>query len=540
MTMLVARPLTEPSENAAVHKRSAGIVSGLEYVAVLIALVGFALDLWGSGGRDRGVTDVALLLTLPALIACRPWRRLTSAESILVAIVVAAVAAVPLMTTMGVSGLRDANAFVYSAAFYVAIRSFVNNQDRGRFVAVGLLVIAAAQFVPVWRVWLGEHTTGYMMVGTFYWHNQFGAFAGALGVYATTFAARSRRIDDVLGWAVAPLLLAFAYLSRSRGAVLGVAVAGAALLVILLARRHWGALVRLVGVGALAALVVLGFLAAVQSGSAHGAQRPASIQKDSLSSTGSFRLNAGKAALHVIADAPVISHGFGTFGVQGPRYVPDGQVVSKWVHSGEPQAFTDGGLIVGLPVLLVVVAAVRRWSGVGRESLSRNRELDWARLAAAAAGAVMLLHFSMDFDSEYPTLLALLAALVALSAPRRVVEASPRVVAPVLIVAAAASVLVTVMVSAFWRTEIAVDNAQEKAAADVHAGAQGATAAMRALTFTDPRPAALVVHLRDEGAMLDDSTVWAALAASRDYARLDDTFGPVWNRVAVAEGYGKR
>src|SRR5205807_7393493 len=148
------------------------------------------------------------------------------------------------------------------AVFYLAVRCLANGADRRRLGLIALLALAVVESLNVWQVWVGEQNARFQLVGTFYWHNQFGIFAVAIAIVTTAMAMRSRRLEDAIAWLLAPLFCAFAVMSQSRAALLAFALAGVALLLTGLMRRTWAPLLRL-GLVADVAFGVYAGLAAV-------------------------------------------------------------------------------------------------------------------------------------------------------------------------------------------------------------------------------------------------------------------------------------
>ena len=55
------------------------------------------------------------------------------------------------------------------------------------------------------------------------------------------------------------------------------------------------------------------------------------------------------------ARAPLVSHGYGSLAVTGWQHVPAGTTTSPYAHSAEAQALSDGGILLGLPVVVALV-----------------------------------------------------------------------------------------------------------------------------------------------------------------------------------------
>jgi len=414
---------------------------------------------------------------------------------------------------------------------YLALRGFASNAERRRLISVGLLCLGVAESFNVWQVWIGERDSSFQMVGTFYWHNQFGAFAGAIALLACGMVMRSARPEDAIAWVIAPLFLALTWLSHSRAGMLALLATSLCLPAAAVLRRQWWALLRALAAVALAFAVHALFVAAVSGTGTGQAFSPA---KGSLAATSAFRLAAGEEAVKVFAHAPLISHGYGSLAVTGWQHVAAGTTISPYAHSAEAQALSDGGLFLGLPVVLAL--ALMAWSALrnGLRSARRPRAPDWVRLGACLSALAMLLHTSMDFDSQYPVLAALLALFVALAAQTSNSSAHPnrltvRRLAVGITVAAAA--LGSVMAASYWQTTQRLNAAEVSLSPDSARAVAMARTVLSDHHFTDPRPAVFLVRAAAAGVTPDEATLKKALAESKSYARLDASFSPIWTQV---------
>ena len=506
----------------------------LRTLCVVLAFIGLGYALRHSGGRERGATEVALAFAAPSVLAGRVWRRLSVLELGVCASVAGAAVILPLITPLGVSVAPDLNAYTYAVVMYLAVRGFVQNDEHRRVVAVACLCLGVVEFLDVIRVWVGENDPSFQMVGTFYWHNQFGTFAAAIALLASAMVMRSRLVEDGIGWLIAPLFLALAWLSHSRGALLALLLTAVFLPGVALVRRQWWSLARAGCVLALA-FAVHGLLIAAVSGSNSG--HGFSPGKDSLASSSTFRLTAAEEAMKVFARAPLVSHGYGSLPITGWQHTPRGTTTSPYAHSAEVQALSDGGIVLGLPVIIAI--ALMAWRAVrgafrsSRESLSP----EWLPLGASLAALAMLLHASMDFDSQYPVLVALLATLVAIAAPttRTAFARNAQVLRGLMCaLTIAATLLGGFLVAAYWQTGRRVDTARSLLLADSASSIRTAALAMSDHHFTDPRPAEFIVLAADLGYRVDEPTLREALRQSRTYAHIHPPFDARWKRVNSA------
>jgi hypothetical protein len=531
-------------ETAAATTRARNFRNALETLCAVLALVGLGYALMHSGGRDRGVTETAVALAAPALVVSRVWRTVATRELALAALLAGSAAVLPLVTPLGISYISDVGAYLYAVVLYVALRGYARDDERRRLLAVAVLVFGVVESTNVWRVWVGEHSLAFQIVGTFYWHNQFGIFAVVVGLLGTVMTMRSRRPEDAIAWLVAPAFLAMAVLSRSRGSELALAIAGSALIVSAATRREWWPLLRAAITAGIAYPVYLGFVAAASA--AAGAAGPTGAVAPSLApgwepltAAHSFRVGVSQASWQVFAHAPLLSHGFGSLAVEGWRWTPHGVSPAAFAHSAELQAVTDGGLLLGLPVALALAwAAWMALKGVVASARPAT-SLDWIRLGSAIALIAMLLHTSMDFDAEYPVLTALTALLLVLvvSGASRAERERPQastVLRPLLVASIVVfTALGYLQVVSFWRTSDKLDLARTSMRTDSAVSVSIARDVLADHAFTDPRPAVFIVEATDLGYVFDDATLQRALGQSRDYAQVDTIFGTVWDHVSA-------
>lgn len=106
-------------------------------------------------------------------------------------------------------------------------------------------------------------------------------------------------------------------------------------------------------------------------------------------------------------------------GPAGDGLIPAGWPRSPYVHSGYLQAFADGGLLFGLPVLLLCLAVA---SGLVRRLVRASRrpgEADDIAAVAAVAALALMAHSALDFDWSYPALLSMTGVVIALGLARQ-------------------------------------------------------------------------------------------------------------------------
>lgn len=513
----------------------------MESAAALLALLGFAYTVLHSGGRDRGATFVAVLLAAPCVLLSRPWSRVPVFEQVLCAAVAGAAVLVPFLTTLGVSEARDLDVYIYAPVLYLAMRGFATDTARRRLVVVALFAVGAFEASKVWPVWVGENDRSYRIVGTFYWHNQFGVFMAAIALLAIAHALRGAAPERYFAMALASVATALCVLSHSRGAEMALAAGMLVLCAVMLRQRP---LRCIVGIGAIAvgAVLVAGLMLADVAGHHGVAYTAPSLASTSLGSSSSYRAQFITSAAKVFVHDPLVSHGFGSFAHLSGQYLPSGAEETTWVHSAPFQALTDGGLVLGIPVIVATIALASRWLQLAARSFRLPDRAGAAEMAAAATGIALLIHACIDFDSQYPTLVAMIAVVGALAAPRAepAVTAKHAITSWTLLVATTAStILGLTLVSQYWTTSTAV------AAARVELSSGDARDAVTAMTpelqqfAPDPRPAIVVVTAAQEGLRVPAPTLRRALAESRGYRHLDSTFRRVWARAESAEATGQ-
>ena len=290
-----------------------------------------------------------------------------------------------------------------------------------RRLLVLAVVVGAAVAQMAWSMiaWVGGADPSAVMVGTFFWHNQFAAFLLAPAVIGAGLAAAGESQLRLPGAIAAVLGSAGVVLSTSRATV-GLLVLGwvAAGVIVVLgrgsARARLAAAGRWLALAALSVLVTVTLpgpplfsnrVSALASTAARGA-------KESATQNGAFRVDFWKQALAIFRHHPATGTGFDSFGREGSLVDPHG-VHSTLVHSGLIQPLSDGGLLLAVPFLLACVL-------VGLGVLLRLRPavlgVEGSLVSLVALGSVLLaVHSAMDFDWTYPALMAMSAILAAIA-----------------------------------------------------------------------------------------------------------------------------
>jgi O-antigen ligase len=250
------------------------------------------------------------------------------------------------------------------------------------------------------------------------WHNQSGTLMGALGVAATAAAAvlwtrthaagngaRPIRGAVLVAGVIAGPALAGAWLSGSRGAVIA---SGMGLAAVVLGLARGGALKRatpaLAGVLLAATVVVVGLESMVRS----DAGQPLAARDHSAIGNLSERFGYWEAAVGMAKSRPLTGWGPGSYRWASVPHYPDATGLSSSAHNEYLEVLAESGLVGAGPVWLAAIAmALLTGAAILRRSFHADNRHAGA-LAAAGAVVVLGVHAGLDFDWDYPLLLALL------------------------------------------------------------------------------------------------------------------------------------
>ena len=399
----------------------------LQYLSLLLAMIVWARLVTGrTGGRDAGALVYGPLSLLPALVALRPsLRHLRPLAALVVSSLV-----VCFFAPFGFVGGETVALAAYSAAAYALVRAFAVTTDRRHTVAGAVCLVSLDQFSQGFLAWWGGRDPHHLMLGTFYWHNQFAAFLLPGVIIGASLAVFGGRIDRIIGFVSAPVCLAGVIYSASRASMV-IALAGlltVAVVAVLAPDR--ADRVKPVGLLALACVGTMFFFTSPiffpHWASPFGATDDHNVATPVGMATGD-RLDFWGAAVGEYLDRPLLGGGFGSYGELSGNYLPVASLRTAAAHNAPLQALAEGGTLWGLSVVICMVAlgigALRRAVPVLRRA-SQDR-------AVALGGTVtllaLLLHACVDFDWSYPTLVistAVVGGLV-LSVPRRVDPAVP-------------------------------------------------------------------------------------------------------------------
>lgn len=398
----------------------ADVLATLTLAAVAVPLA------HAGGGRDAGQVALVLPLLAAALVACRVWRVL--AWGWLAGAAALAVAALAVLVVGGRSGAVAAASYGLAAGTGLLVAAWARDATRAG-VAAGLVLLSGAvqvgwSLVPWWGA--GDPSTPW--VGTYYWYNQLAAallLPALLGAGVVLSAAPRLRLA---AWVLTPLCVAGVVLSTSRASQAALAVGWVLVAAVALrvagpgARRGVG--VRAAALSGLAAAVTVVLpgppLFAHRSDPWAGTVARASSGQ-SLSTNGTFRREFFHEALHAFATHPLTGAGYGR--IAAGQSVPSGWALSPLAHNTVLQALGEGGLLLGLPVAVALLAVGAALVGVlghavvvpaaWRGSTGRVGVASLPLFAAVAALAVGG-HSLVDADASYPALGALAAACAGL------------------------------------------------------------------------------------------------------------------------------
>jgi hypothetical protein len=391
-----------------------------------------------AGGHDWQ-TAAGLLAMVPALLVTRPWQRVSP---VLLGLSVAVALGGLLVLELTPTGWEQADsvaAHVAGALAAVLAVSYATTPARRVIVVVVLLVGVLVQFQQSWLQWWGSGDPNRLMVGSFYWHNQFGAFMAALGVVGLALVVVGRRWQRAAGFVTMPFAATGVILSTSRTS-----------LALLLVGWLWiGAVAltsssraRAVAAWAAASLATVALLYGVTSSVffpdhrydgpplLHSASSdhfdPGGRGLDTLSGNGADRLDWSQAAVRAWAARPVTGNGFGSFWVTSPTRLRAETWLTPFVHDGYADALTSGGLLFGGPVialaLLALVWAARgTWAACRRAGPERG-----ILLGTGLATGILLAHSAVDFDWHYSALIVSLGIVAGVVYRSQVAPSAPR------------------------------------------------------------------------------------------------------------------
>ena len=207
------------------------------------------------------------------------------------------------------------------------------------------------------------------------------------------------------------------YLTKSRSGIL--ALGAAAVAAIWLASRWSRSRSMTAGVALTAAALLLAGLALL--GPARVTERFASAGDTPFAG----RAGAWSDALQLAKNFPVTGTGLNTYGTAMLTY--QSHSADKWysaAHNDYLQLFSDGGLLVTIPVLVFFVVFVREVRAGLRAD--RTRHTIWLRLGALTGMTAIAVQELVDFSLQIPGNAAMFAALAIFALHRTDVPGSSR------------------------------------------------------------------------------------------------------------------
>jgi O-antigen ligase len=401
-------PLASEDRGQATRQR---LLSQLDLLALLFALVVLMGPVVrGAGGRDSGLLVLALGSLIPVICLGRLWRVGPARVSLALAPGVGAIV-VCLVSPTGWAGAADVARLLLAGLVWLAVCAVAYSPPRRTAVLVAVCLGGLYQFDKAYLPWWGNRVVSHAMVGSFFAPNVFAGYMAGVALAACALATLGVGRVRLIGFVVGPFCLAAVVYSASRATLALTLLAILVLVLTLSVRKAWRPLSRLGALLAVAAglTLLLGSSLLMQSGGGPLAGAADKTGTRTLASSGGYRADWWVAALHVGAEHPVAGAGFGSFGQAESRYQRPDDQRTPYAHNLLLQAWSDGGLVLGVPVLLALLGAawtVRRRLGM----------LDTAAVASIFGGGVMALHALVDFDAQYPAALALLAVLAGLGA----------------------------------------------------------------------------------------------------------------------------
>ena len=389
-----------------------------EYLAVLLSLFVWARYAAAhDGGRRDDVMLKMLCATAPGLLLTRPWVHVSSKVLALAVAVPGSAALICALDTFQWSSPQMFFSFTWASMLLVTTVAFARTPARRQAIAGAVILAGVDGFAQGWMPWWGGGDPARPMLGTLSHYNPFGASLVSPTLLALSLALLGRGRVRLVGWVCVPFGFAGILYSTSRGSLM--AFTGGAALLLLAAVVHCGGLRRriMMRFAALGALTYV-LTAVLTSKWVFGAQgkvpfaaltsRSADITQ-TLAGHSEDRLLYMKAAIRVFFDAPFTGHGLGSFAPTSSAYLPVGKTtLSPYVHNGVLQAFAEGGLLHGVPVLLTCLAlciiALRRLCKPVKCRAEVLNDL-WLPVGAAAATLAALAHALIDFDWAWPTVL---------------------------------------------------------------------------------------------------------------------------------------
>lgn len=502
-----------------------------EHLAVALALGSVFLLTARSGGRETALVPPAVLSCIPACLVTRPWRRLPAGLLLLLALLPTSALVVSYVTPTQFAYSRDLGVWSYGALLAAAIGAYAGTAQRRLAVVLFLCVLGFYEFFEAFVPWFAGGMPSKAMVGTFYQQDMFGGFCAAAAVVAVAVVVLGSGLWRSVGAVVAPVCIVGTVLSTSRAAIglvaIGVLTVGALALRSTAPLRAFATWVTIL----LTSVGMLFFLTSTlvfpdEGGGSPVAGTTGRSGSDSLGSSSQIRQAYWRAAISQFQDAPLTGEGFGSYGLTFFERAPIGAFGSRYAHNGVLQGLGEGGLLFGLPLLLLSGAVVSMGVAQLARFAYRRRDQPWS--VPLTLGALVLLgHSLVDFDWSFPALAAVLAVSSAAAFSPGGIRESGRVVA--------SGSLISLLVLASLASAYAVFRAQGFESADTRTGSEAATLARRADGAGLPNPL-LWSRVLANSESADGNDRARALRRTERLGRLDPTIGLLRARVLIDEG----
>ena len=378
----------------------------LGYGSLAVAIVGALV----AGRAEAGLADlwviVGLATAIPLAIVARVWT-LPTWLLVVSALVPVSIVLVGLVSDGGWSGAARATRFGWAVIVLLGVLAWTRSPGRRLAAIIGALALVGDQFVVGWFAWWGGADPDRLMIGSFSWHNQFAAYMLIGAGAAIVVAVLAERAVALLGGTVFALAAVGVIASGSRSAA--VLLAGAALVGLLISYRasrgagliRWGASVS----AALLATVFFfstAFFPATDAGSLAGGLAGRSSAEGSWVA----RLDHWRVALEMGAESWLFGSGLSTYGLRSDCF--DRQYYTSNPHNEWLLAWAEGGLVMALPLVALLVAAiVIAIRSVRPLPTASALTGDVGRWAALVGVVLALGHAAFDFDWAFPLLIVL-------------------------------------------------------------------------------------------------------------------------------------
>lgn len=418
------------------------------WAGLVAAVAGYLPMLLENAGWATGWFVVALLGAGVWYLTSGGWRLPWWWHAIAFAPAVSAL--IPAIVGWEAVGASRFSRYAYAAVLALAGAAWARDAVRRTAVGVAVSTLLVVEFLWAWFPWWGSGDPTTLMIGTFYWHNQFGVFMAA-GVAATALIAVLRTGAPAMWAAAAGAFATTGALSSGSRAAIALTVAALIVALVLgVRRRRWVGAARwavlVVGAVIVAALMRSPFAFAASGGWSVPTENV--TQRGSLDSSWVARLDHWRVAVEMGADSFWSGAGLMRYGVDGVCYArttftsnPHSEVLLAWAESG-----VFAALALATAIIALAVVVVRRVIGDGLLSRRRAPEV----LGGALAAAVLLAHLFVDFDAAWAGLTGWLGWMsgLALSGSVRVRTSSRpvRIAVAVAVVAVVAVAVLLVLV----------------------------------------------------------------------------------------------